>query len=187
MLSHGYQRFVLRDDALVNRISRLLNAFPFKTSVVVGLVCFIVVKPDPDFSAQLKFTPEHIKQAEFYPFSSFPMYSKFSANPSYLYLTDTEDAPIACQPVLGVRASVIKKIYDKEVRIVGKREGSSISTLPQPFKQEAGMATLRVLREEVAKERVAAENIGPLRLHEVIIRRDHEGNIDETTTFVGEL
>ncbi|MGK0188069.1 MAG: hypothetical protein ACI9R3_003861 [Verrucomicrobiales bacterium] len=171
----------------MNRLSRLLQAFPFKTSVVVGLLCFVVVQAKPDFVVKLKFTPEHIKQAEFYPFSSFPMYSKFSANPSYLYLTDATGAPIACQPTLGVRASVIKKIYDKEVRIVGKREDTSISKLAQPLKQEAGLATLRVLREDVAKERVIADNIGPLRLQEVIIRRGKGGKIEETTTFVGEL
>lgn len=106
---------------LMNQLSRLLQAFPFKSLVVVGLLCFVVVE-NPPFSVRLKFTPEHIKQAEFYPFSSFPMYSKFSANPSYLYLTDAEGAPIACQARLGIRASEIKKIYDKEVRIVGKRE-----------------------------------------------------------------
>ena len=171
---------------LMNRLSRLLQAFPFKASVVVGLLCFVVVENSP-FSVRLKFTPEHIKQAEFYPFSSFPMYSKFSANPSYLYLTDAGREPIACQPSLGIRASEIKKIYDKEVRIVGKREDASISELTQPLKQEAGLATLRVLRDEVAKERILAENIGPLRLQEVIIRRGKSGKIEETTTFVGEL
>jgi hypothetical protein len=46
---------------------------------------------------------------------------------------------------------------------------------------------LRVLRDEVAKERILAENIGPLRLQEVIIRRGKSGKIEETTTFVGEL
>jgi hypothetical protein len=172
--------------ASMNRLSRLLQAFPFKSSVVVGLICFVVVKNEP-FSVQLKFTPEHIKQAEFYPFSSFPMYSKFSANPSYLYLTDAAGEPVACQPHLGVRASEIKKIYDKEVRIVGRRENTSISKLAQPLKEEAGLATLRVLRNNVAKERIDADGTGPLRLQEVIIRRGKDGKIEETTTFVGEL
>lgn len=170
----------------MNRLLRLLQGFPFKASVIVGILCFVVVQ-NPPLALRLKLTPEHIKQAEFYPFSSFPMYSKFSANPSYLYVTDTAEEPIACQSRLGVRASVIKKIYDKEVRIVGKREDTSISKLAQPFKQEAGLATLRVLRNDVAKERIAADSIGPLRLHEVIIRRGSDGKIEETTTFVGQL
>jgi hypothetical protein len=161
-------------------------AFPFKISIVVGLLCFVTVK-NPPLAVAFKFTPEHIKEAEFYPFSSFPMYSKFSANPTYLYVTDAADQPLACETQLGVRASVIKKIYDKEIRIVGKREGSAISKLPQPLKQEAGLATLRVLRDEVAKQRIAELNQGPLRLYEVIIRRGDGGGIDETTTFVGEL
>ncbi|MDA0814387.1 MAG: hypothetical protein O3C21_18595 [Verrucomicrobia bacterium] len=55
------------------------------------------------------------------------------------------------------------------------------------MKQEAGLATLRLLRNEVAKERILAENIGPLRLQEVIIRRGKNGKIEETTTFVGAL
>ena len=161
-------------------------AFPFKSSLVVGLLCFVIVE-NPPLSIRLKLTPEHVKHAEFYPLSSFPMYSKFSPNPSYLYITDTNDEPIACETELKVRASVIKKIYDKEVRIVGKREGTGISKLAQPFKQEAGLATLRVLRNEVAKEHIGSLDPGPLRLYEVIIRRGGDGGIEETTTFVGEL
>lgn len=164
----------------------MLGAFPFKTSVVVGLLCFVAIR-NPPLAVSLGFSPEHIKEAEFYPLSSFPMYSKFSPNPTYLYLTDTANRPIACETALGVRASIIKKIYDREVRVVGRRAGTPISKLSRPLKQEAGLATLRVLREDVARERIAAWEPGPLRLHEVVIRRGKDGAIEETTTFVGEL
>ena len=174
---------------------RLLKSFPFKTSVIVGLLCFVIIEDDPSESASGKSThrlrygmnKKHVKEAEFYPFSSFPMYSKFSANPVYLYVTDIHDKPIASATQLGVRTSVIKKNYDEKVRVVGKREGTAISKLSQPLKQEAGMQVLRVLKEELAAEYIAKNNLGVLRLYETIIRFDDNGEISETTTLVGEL
>jgi hypothetical protein len=171
----------------MQNVRNLIARFPFKTGITVGFLCFVIVRHEPT-RLGLGFGKDSVKEAEFYPLSSFPMYSKFSSNPIYVYLTDVNDDPIACHKRLGVLASELKKKYDKELRIVAKREGTtSISKLAPRLKAEAGMVTLRWLRKERATEAIAEQNIGPILLHEVILRRDEGNEITKAITLVGEL
>ena len=152
---------------------------------VASLLCFLVIQGEP-FSVKLGLTKDTVKSAEFYPFSSFSMYSKFSSKPIYLYLTTADDELIACHTRLGVLSSEIKKIYDKELRVVGKREKTAISKLSQELKSEAGIITLDAIRAKVGEERISGEGIGEIKLYEVVIRRGENGAITKTTTLVGQ-
>ncbi|HEY2712446.1 MAG TPA: hypothetical protein VGI60_08025 [Chthoniobacterales bacterium] len=52
---------------------------------------------------------------ENYPFSHFPMYSSFSNETYFLYLTDAAGQPIATTR-LGLSSSTLKKIFDRQRR-----------------------------------------------------------------------
>ncbi len=52
---------------------------------------------------------------ENYPFSHFPMYSSFSNETYFLYLTDAAGQPIATSR-LGLSSSTLKKIFDRQRR-----------------------------------------------------------------------
>lgn len=150
----------------------------------VGILCFVVLK-SPPLSLSLGLDKKSVKEAEFYPLSAFPMYSKFSARPIYVYLTDEQGKPLASDREFGVRTSVLKKIYDGELRKQAKAFGTAVSKLPQDGKRVAGDATLKVLRESLAPERVG-ERGGELRLREGVLTLEN-GEIKTADSEVGVL
>ena len=55
------------------------------------------------------------KPGEFYPFSNFPMYSTFSPDTYFVWVSDLEDEPVPIGPVFGIAPSDLKKTYDRKL------------------------------------------------------------------------
>ena len=89
---------------------------------------------------------------EWYPLSSFPMYSKFDERTYYVYLADE-----AGEPVPTVRyqivASELKKHYRRELNKLEDQHGGSSYDFAEPRLREAGAATMKWLRTEWIPER----------------------------------
>lgn len=149
------------------------------------LVSYVVVR-NPPFRVSWGLDRDAMKQAEFYPFSSFPMYSRFSPNPNYVYLTDAENRPLAAQNEFGALSSELKKFYDARLREIHAESGVSLSRMSIEQKRPAGEATLRHLMASAPdRDRMLAHD--RLRLHEVIIRFDADDEIVREDLVIAEV
>jgi len=59
---------------------------------------------------------------ETYPFSDFPMYSRFPAYTEYYYFADGEGEPLPTKDCFGVSASAMKKMYVNRVKKLASKK-----------------------------------------------------------------
>ena len=89
---------------------------------------------------------------EWYPLSSFPMYSKFDERTYYVFLADE-----AGEPVPTVRyqivASELKKHYRRELNKLEDQHGGSSYDFDEKKLRRAGSTTMQWLRTEWVPER----------------------------------
>ena len=150
----------------------------FAVSLVLSL---LVVNRDPLFVG-LAFDRDRIQQAEFFPFSSFPMYSGFSPRPFVVYVADGDGKPFASNHDFEVRTSILKKDYERRLKAIKKESGVSLAKLSLEQKRPAGEATLRHLVDTLA----AKVPEGPIQLWEIILTRD-AGKIVRSPMMVAEI
>ncbi len=127
------------------------------------------------------------KPGEWYPFSNFPMYSKFEPDTYYVFVTDLADKPIALSEVFGASSSNVKKAYDRKLTNLKKGGGSKVrrTELPLETRREAAIEVLQWLAASAAKQ-AEVHALGGLRLHQVGIAF-REGQLSKNTTAVGEI
>lgn len=125
------------------------------------------------------------KPGEFYPFSNFPMYSRFSASTYYVYVTDLEDQPVAVTTLTGKVLSNLKKQYESELKKLKAEAGGEmrVDTMPVEMRALAGETVLRWLVPFAHAEPLA--KLGGLRLKQVNITWDDD-EIKKETLAVGE-
>ena len=150
----------------------------FAVSLVLSL---LVVKRDPLF-AGLAFNRDRILQAEFFPFSSFPMYSGFSPRPFVVYVADGDGKPFAANHEFLVRTSILKKDYERRLKAIKKETGVSLEDLTPEQKRPAGEATLRHLVDTLASQTPP----GPIQLWEIILTKNG-GKIIRSPMMVAEI
>ncbi|CAN5455271.1 hypothetical protein BH23VER1_BH23VER1_00200 [soil metagenome] len=154
---------------------------------VIGVAASFVVVEFPPLTLSYGLTADGMKRAEFYPLSSFPMYSRFSGNPVVVYVADAEGEPLPALTGFGVRTSVLKKYYDGELRRLKRETGVLLSEMTPEQKRPAGDATLRHLVDNLASSSAARAGEG-LTLHEVTIGfGEGEHGIATSTVKVGEI
>lgn len=151
--------------------------FPFKTLLVVGILSFVVVDYPP-----LKLTLAHnkdmVKKAEFYPLSSFPMYSTFSETPFLVYITNAAGEKVPIDTALKTHASELKKTYEVRLKEQKKQAGldGKLTDVPMELKTAAGRATLELLKSRPpVQEYLATLPDKTLRLHEVVLSAGDDG------------
>ena len=79
---------------------------------------------------------------EFYPLSSFPMYSKFDDRTYYTYLRSEEGEQLPTVGTAKMYSSQLKKRYGDALKDLKKKYKGSHFDWSQEQKTEAGMATL---------------------------------------------
>ncbi len=161
--------------------------FPFKTLLVMGILSFVIVDYPP-----LKLTLAHhkdmVKKAEFYPLSSFPMYSTFSESPFLVYVTDQGGEKIAIDTSLKTHASELKKTYEVQLKAQKKQADldGRLTDIPLPLKQAAGRATLEFLKARPSVQDFLATRPNPtLRLYEIVLTAGAQG-IERRESLVAE-
>ena len=127
------------------------------------------------------------KPGEFYPFSNFPMYSRFSPETYYVFVSDIENQPVAVGPAFGIAISNVKKAYDRKLTNLKKEAGGKgkKADLPAEKKRMAADEVLHWLTEN-APDPAAIKARSGLRLHEVTIVFK-EGRVSKTQSQVGEV
>lgn len=92
--------------------------------------------------------------SEFYPFSKFPMYSKFEEKTYYVYLIDGDGKAV---PTLDFKifASELKKQYGDRLDDLKKKQKGSHYDWTVAQKAPAALGTLQYLRDERAPKAFA--------------------------------
>ena len=162
--------------------------FPFKTLLVMGLLSFVLVDYPP-LKLTFAHTKDMVKKAEFYPLSSFSMYSTFSETPFLVFITDGAGQKIAIDSALKTHASELKKTYEMRLKAL-KKQGSlpgKLTDLPLAIKAEAGRDTLELLKARPSVQKfLASRDNQILRLHEIILSAGDDG-IVEREQWVAQL
>ncbi len=162
--------------------------FPSKTLLATGLLSFVLVDYPP---LQLRFASDKdmVKRAEFYPLSSFSMYSTFSETPFLVFITNPAGQKIAIDSSLKTHASELKKTYELQLKILKKqadRDGR-LTDLPLEMKATAGRRTLELLKARPSVRDFLATQPDPrLQLHEIILSAGDDG-IERREQQVAEL
>lgn len=127
------------------------------------------------------------KPGEFYPFSNFPMYSSFSPDTYFVWVSDLNDQPVAIARTFGMSPSDLKKRYDRKLSALKKEapKGLRKAELPLEFKQRAGRETLEQLLADTL-DLTPLAGLSGLRLHHVDILYQDDQITQETVT-VGEV
>jgi hypothetical protein len=162
--------------------------FPFKTLLVMGLLSFVLMDYPP-LKLTFAHTKDMVKKAEFYPLSSFSMYSTFSETPFLVFITDGAGQKIAIDSALKTHASELKKTYEMRLKAL-KKQGSlpgKLTDLPLAIKAEAGRDTLELLKARPSVQKfLASRDNQILRLHEIILSAGDDGMV-KREQWVAEL
>jgi hypothetical protein len=162
----------------MSSLFHLLAAIPHRLHWALVLLMAVVIPV---------LTKRTEKPGEFYPFSNFPMYSRFSPDTYYVFVTDLNDQPIAVGNTFGTAVSNVKKMYDRKLINLKKEAGGKIkkADLPDAVKRIAADEALRWLADNAHNREVIKERSG-LRLHQVdVIFKD--GRVSKSSRQVGEI
>jgi hypothetical protein len=162
--------------------------FPFKTLLVMGGLSFVLVD-NPPLKIQFATTKDMVKLAEFYPLSSFSMYSTFSESPFLVFVTNARGEKVAIDTSLKTDASVLKKTYEMQLKTVKQQTNTKgrLTEVPLEIKQEAGRAALVILKARPTVQAwLASQPDKTLQLHEIILTAGEDG-IERQETMVAEL
>lgn len=162
--------------------------FPFKTLFVVGVLSFVIVDYPP-LQVTLAHNRDMVKKAEFYPLSSFPMYSTFSEAPFLVFVTDGTGEKVAIDTALKTHASELKKTYEVRLKELKKQADldGRLTDIPLEMKATAGRATLALLKARPSVQAfLATHPHKTLRLHEVVLSAGEDG-IERREVIVAEL
>lgn len=105
------------------KLLSFLQRMPLKTCILVIALCLIL--------------------KENYPFSHFPMYSSFSDQTFFVYISDANDKPIPIEVLTAIRTGRLKKVYDTQLRAVSKKLGKRKRELTVEERHDIGLETLR--------------------------------------------
>lgn len=164
-LSESVKTLICKDlSKLFNKGVKKFKGFRVGVFLCIGVACLVV--------------------KENYPFSNFPMYSNFGKSTTMLYVTDEQDRPLPLMDNYGMRTSILKKVYQSEIKRLAKEAGVDRKKLSDELKAEAADITLeRVLGYRTDMQYV--QRPWPeLRLYEVTIRIKDD-KLTRETEFLG--
>ena len=129
----------------------------------------------------------HVKaqRGEWYPFSNFPMYSKFSESAYLVYITDLEDRPVAIYPTFGTWPTAIKKSYDARLKDLAKGQKHGVKDLSDEQSRPAAVGVLQQICQESKYPDEVKRHSGYRLVVEDIWVQD--GHIEQKPRTMGEL
>jgi len=112
------------------------------------------------------------------------MYSNPSEWDDYIYLTDAQDRPLGVQPHVGLSAARLNKIFNTTMKAKGLRNSAAKRNAPPTLEREIGQEVLLTARK--LSERRQRPLPQPTRLYRVIIERQPDGRLVESSHLVTE-
>lgn len=127
------------------------------------------------------------KPGEFYPFSNFPMYSRFAPDTYYVYVTDLNDEPVPIGRTFNIASSDVKKAYDRRLDAIKKSTGQKARRKEMPLELRARAAedVLRWLTDN-SQQPDAVRAIGGVRLYQADVLYQ-DGRVTQKRERVGEI
>lgn len=122
---------------------------------------------------------------ESFPFSHFPMYSKFSDFTYYVFIANEFGEPIPLRENFGIRTTFLKKIYITEVRALNP-EGIATRDLSQSLLNAAGIRLLERVRAFPEARKVANHKFERIRLYQVNVTLE-KGHIRRKKCLIAEV
>jgi hypothetical protein len=123
---------------------------------------------------------------EFYPLSSFPMYSKFDDRTYLVYLKNSGGSPLPTVPTISMVSSQLKKRYGAELEVLKEKHKGSHFDWSVEQRREAGDLTLKYLEDTFAPQAFEGGKLDGVRLIDVRIRME-DGKLTKTEQMVGQL
>ncbi|MFT5464969.1 MAG: hypothetical protein ACI8UO_000055 [Verrucomicrobiales bacterium] len=115
--------------------------------------------------------PDSGSGGEFFPLTSYPMYSRNGSWTYLVYITDQDGLPLAAETELGQRTSVLKDIYKAEMDKLAKKFGLKSKLYLTPEQREpAGLAVLRHLAFEKEASTIMVRETGATAIEAVEVR-----------------
>ena len=129
------------------------------------------------------------KPGEFYPFSNFPMYSRFEPKTYYVYVRSSKGEPLSVASVFSTSISNVKKVYDSNLTGLKKAmgKGAKKTDLEPEDLQKAAAGTLNwLISIAPVKSKATLEALPGLELHRVDIEY-RDSKIEKKDTVVGSI
>ena len=123
---------------------------------------------------------------EFYPLSSFPMYSKFDDRTYLVYLKSQDGEALPSVATVSMVSSQMKKRYGAELADLKEIYSGSHFDWTADQKREAGENTLRYLSETFTPQAFADGKLNGVRLIDVRVRMK-DGKLETSEEEVGQL
>ncbi len=131
------------------------------------------------------FTLLNLFVRESFPFSHFPMYSKFSDFTYYVFIADEFGEPVPLRENFGIRTTFLKKIYITEVRALNP-DGIAMRELPQSLLNEAGSRVLERVRSFPGARKAANQKFERIQLYQVNVTLE-KGHIRRKKFLIAEV
>lgn len=127
------------------------------------------------------------KPGEFYPFSNFPMYSRFAPDTYYVYVTDLNDQPVPIGRFFNIASSDVKKAYDRRLDAIKKSTGQKArrKEMPLELRARAAEEVLRWLTDN-SQNPGAVKAIGGIRLYQADVLYQ-DGRVMQKHERVGQI
>ena len=119
---------------------------------------------------------------ENYPFSHFPMYSSFSNQTYFLYLTDAAGRPISSQR-FGLSNSTLKKIFDRQWRKELTRFKNAGAARVPMAEETAAKSLLHYLDGLTARNPKAKKLLPGVKVEHVFIRQEGDALVFDRRTL----
>lgn len=116
---------------------------------------------------------------EQYPFSDFPMYSRFGRSTYYVYLAQGDGRPLPSYHTIGVSTATLKKVFDSELGQQAKRLGTRRGRLSLDDRRAVAERVLTEFRRAEADGRIG-DLPEVFQLYEVRVRLAAAGLQKET-------
>jgi hypothetical protein len=121
---------------------------------------------------------------ENYPFSHYPMYSKFNNESRYIFITDENENPLPIKNIFRINTEFLKKVYMNEVRKIADSKGIEYWLLKPEQLKSAGIFTLDYLLQ-LNRNEFGLTDVKAIRLYHVFINLIDK-NIDKKTYLIAE-
>lgn len=155
-----------------------------KTVLAIILISMMLLKLAIPLKILILFTALNLLLKENFPFSHYPMYSKFENETRYIFITDENDNPIAIKKEFRINTEFLKKIYMNEARKVADSKGTKYWLLKADDLKPAGRVALSYLLNLPNKAKVL-KDISSLRLYHVFLTLENN-KINEEKFLIDE-
>ena len=163
------------------KIKAIYKPFAFFVIVLIILNCYF----DLPIKTLFIITLLNLILKENYPFSHYPMYSRFSRSTFYIFVTNEKDEPLPLRSFCGVSAAILRKMYESFLYQSTKKRSNKIEELTSEDLKPISKSILDYVKTSAEKKKSKID-FKSLRLYEATISIDN-GSISRERKLLNEI